>query len=66
MSSSKPVSPDLQTPLSPQAQLFSLAAGAFITRAIALTADLAIPDLLAEGPRRTEDLPASRRPIPQR
>jgi len=28
----------------------------FLTRAVSLTADLAIPDLLAKGPRHAEDL----------
>jgi hypothetical protein len=58
MSSSKPVlgEPRVPTPLSPQAQLFSLSMSHFVTKSVSLTADLGIPDLLAEGPKHAEEL----------
>src|SRR5205085_10009902 len=58
MSSLKPVSggPSPLTPLSPQAQLSSLSLSHFVAKAVSLTADLGIPDLLAEGPKHTDEL----------
>ena len=53
MSNANPASAD---PLPPQAQLLSLSLSHFVNRAVCLTAELGIPDLLAAGPKRVDEL----------
>ena len=53
------VSTDARSGLPPQAVLYRLAIGHYVSRALALVAKLGIADLLAAGPRHGDDLAAA-------
>ena len=48
--------PEAPNPVPPEAQIFAISMAHFATRAVSLTAELGIPDLLAGGPKDTAEL----------